>query len=195
MDDSIAAWHAEHVHYAHLLDLLEDELAVFHANGIPDYPLMRDIVAYLQHAPDRHHHPREDAAFARLIDRMPTYSMTISRIVQEHRVIHVAGEELLGKLEAIVADSFVAREVLEAAAATFVTYYRHHIATEETEIMPVMRTALTERDWQAVEEAIPLLPDPRFGDGIEQRYRAMNKRVAARVRRRPRPTEPKVNGA
>ena len=57
MTEPISAWHADHVNFARLLDLLERQLAAFHAGEQPDYALMLDIVHYLRHYPDRFHHP------------------------------------------------------------------------------------------------------------------------------------------
>ena len=35
MSDPIALWHAEHVNFATLLDLLERQLELFHKGGLP----------------------------------------------------------------------------------------------------------------------------------------------------------------
>ena len=59
MSDSIARWHAEHVNFAKLLDLLEGQLDLFHKGESPDYELMLDIMFYMTHYPDVLHHPKE----------------------------------------------------------------------------------------------------------------------------------------
>ena len=71
MAEPLAAWHAEHVNFARLLDLLETQVAAFHRGERPNYHLMGDIVSYLRSFADCIHHPREDAAFARLAEREP----------------------------------------------------------------------------------------------------------------------------
>jgi hemerythrin-like domain-containing protein len=93
MNEPLAAWHADHVHFARLLDLLEGELSAFHSGEQPDYGLLLNIVYYLRHYPDRFHHPRENVAFARLVERDPAMQLPIARRIQEHRVIATAGEE------------------------------------------------------------------------------------------------------
>ena len=51
MAEPIAAWHADHVNFARLLNLLERELIAFHAGEKPDYALMLASVYYLRHYP------------------------------------------------------------------------------------------------------------------------------------------------
>ena len=84
MADPIAVWHADHVSFTRLLDLLEKQVAAFHEGERANYELMRDIVCYLRHFPDRFHHPREDVAFARLVERAPGMQLPINRLLQEH---------------------------------------------------------------------------------------------------------------
>ena len=130
MNDPIAHWHAEHANFSRLLDILQKELDAFHEGRQPNYDLMADIVTYLRHFPDRHHHPREDAAFARLAGHDPTMSPALERLRQEHRVIAAAGAELLKTLGEVAAGAVIARAVLEAVAATYLVYYCHHIDAE-----------------------------------------------------------------
>src|SRR5471032_1429539 len=143
MKDPVALWHAEHVRFAWLLDFLQQQMTAFHAGKHPNYELMRDAVHYLQHFADRFHHPREDVAFARLVGRDRTAQLAINRLLQEHRVIHVAGTALLEYLENILEDVVVKRATIEAAAATYLVYYRHHLATEEADILPLAARLLT----------------------------------------------------
>jgi len=178
MADPITLWHAEHVDFSRLLDLLEGQVAAFHDGKSPNYELMLDIVSYLREFPDRTHHPREDAAFARLLAHDPTLSLPINRLLQEHRVIAVAGEELLTLLNEVVDGALIARASVEAAAATYLAYYRHHLATEEREILPRAASLLTPQDWNFVAGAVSHGPDPLFGDAPDDRYRELRERIA-----------------
>jgi len=181
MADAIAMWHAEHVDYSRLLDVLEEQVAAFHAGRDPNYSLMLDVVSYLRHFPDRFHHPREDAAFARLVELDPRLQLPINRLLQEHRVIAAAGEELLKRLNEVVDGASIARETLEAAAAVFLVYYRYHMATEEMEVLPRAAKMLTRDDWRIVASAVSSAPDPLFGDGVEERYRELRKQIAIKA--------------
>lgn len=177
MVDVIDAWHREHARFARLLKLLDAQLAEFHDEGSPDYDLMRDIVHYLHDYADRFHHPREDLAFASLLERDGTLKPVIYRLLQEHRVIGLTGSKLLDLLDAVTSDAMVSREAIEAAAATFLTYYRHHLETEERDVLPRAAALLQAADWKRVADALPAGPDPLFDEQIKQRYRHLQKHL------------------
>ena len=179
MPTPVEHWHADHVRFGHLLDLLQREVTKFHYDERPDYELMRDIVHYLTSFADQLHHPREDVAFARMVERDSGLRLPIARLQQEHRVIAVAGESLLSRLNDIAADVVVERSAVEAAAATYILYYRHHLAIEEEEVLPRAGDLLDASDWAMVAAAVPAHPDPLFMDNASERYRELRRRLAA----------------
>jgi hemerythrin-like domain-containing protein len=178
MSDSIALWHAEHKHFARLLDLLEQQVVAFHADDGPNYELMLDVVSYLRYFPDRYHHPREDVAFARLVERDAGMKPLIEQMLQEHRVLAAAGTELLSCLQQVVDDVIIERARVEAAAATYLVYYRRHLALEDRDIVPRAEQLLTPQDWEAVVAAHPTGPDPLFGEDSDPRYRELRRQIA-----------------
>jgi hemerythrin-like domain-containing protein len=182
MVEPLGVWQAEHVNFARLLDLLETQVAAFHRGEPPDYDLMGDIVFYLRSFADRYHHFREDVAFARLLERDPGMQLVINRLLQEHRVIVTVGDELLNRLNEAVGDVVTPRVALEAAAATYLVYYRHHLATEEREIIPRAAQLLTQDDWAAVAANAPAASDPLFGGDVEARFRELRMQLAREAR-------------
>ena len=184
MAEPIAIWRAEHARFAHLLNLVERELAAFHTGEHPDYALLLDVVHYLHHYPDRFHHPREDVAFTRLVERDPDMALPVARLLQEHRVIAAAGETLLGVLEAVAEDALIERSAVETTAAMYLLYYRHHLATEERQVVPRAGQVLTAEDWAAVAAAAPHGADPLFGDDSEARYRELRRQIALEASQR-----------
>ena len=175
-------WHGEHVNFGRLLDLLEREVATVQTGGQPRYDLMREIVYYLRHFPDRFHHPREEVAFARLIARDPNLELPLNRLMQEHRVIAMAGDELLNYLNDVDSNaSLMNRAKVEAAAATYLVYYRHHLEKEEKEILPRAEQLLTQADWDAVGD-VSAHPDPVFGEEFEARYQELRRLIALEAR-------------
>ena len=174
----IAHWHAEHANFSRLLDILQKEIDAFHSNAAPNYDLMVDIVSYLRHFPDVHHHPREDAAFALLAKRDPSLAVELERLRQEHRVIAAAGEELLKTLNDVTSGAVIARAVVESVAAMYLVYYRHHIAAEEEEVLPRATRLLSAEDWREVNAAGPAGRDPLFGDKAESGYRELRRHIA-----------------
>jgi len=177
MADPVVVWHAEHMRFASLLDFIEQQMSAFHEGKDPDYQLIYDVVFYLHHYADHYHHPREDVAFARLVKRDPGLRLPINRLLQEHRVLETAGETLLKYVDDILEDRVIQRATVEAAAATYLVYYRHHLAVEESEVLPRASRTLKPDDWAAVAAAVPVGPDPLFGDDVGERYRELRKRM------------------
>ncbi len=178
MTAPIAEWHEDHVKFSQLLNLLEQQVAAFHRGEHPNYDLMSDIVFYLRSFGDCVHHPREDAAFARVLARKPELDSVISRLLQEHRVIATAGEDLADRLNQATSDVMAPREGLEAAAATYLVYYRNHLSTEEREIIPPASELLTKEDWAEVMATVPPVSDPLFGNDVQARFGELRKQIA-----------------
>lgn len=87
------------------------------------------------------------------------------------------GETLLNHLEDILKDTIIERAAVEAAAASYLVYYRHHLSMEEREVLPRAARLLRPEDWAIVASAVAPVPDPLFGDDVGERYRELHKRV------------------
>jgi hemerythrin-like domain-containing protein len=182
MHAPITGWKAEHANFARLLDLFDRQVERFHAGEQPDYELMLDILTYLRHYPERMHHPREDAAFGRLVRHDESLAPLVNRFMQEHRVIMQIGRQVQELIEAITGDEFVERAAVEAACATFLVYYRHHLSGEDDLIIPLAGKHLTAEDWKAVGAAVAATGDPLFGAQVDERYRELRDRIEAEAR-------------
>jgi hemerythrin-like domain-containing protein len=176
--DPIEAWHTDHLYFQRLLALLQRQIDIFHKADRPSYELMLDIVTYLHEYADALHHPREDVAFARMAERLPRLELPIARLRQEHRVIAASGAVLLQQLSAILDGAVVARADVERAAATYLVYYRSHIAKEEADVLGEAANILTPEDWASIRGAVPNLPDPLFGATPEERFRELRRQIA-----------------
>lgn len=166
-----AGWHNDHVYFQRLLDLLEKEVDAFHSGRQPNYELMLDVIHYLQHFTDESHHPREDILFSRLAQRSPGLELPVARLRQEHCVIAHIGGQLQQILEQAVAGSYLERADIEALAATYLVYYRNHMAREEMEILPAAERLLTPEDWLAAQDAAAA------GAGSEARFRVWRRQI------------------
>lgn len=179
MNATIKQWHDEHANFSRLLNALDRQVARFLDGDDPSYELMRDIVEYMRDYSDAYHHPREDLAFARLLAHQPGLQLPVNRLLQEHRVIAAAGEDLLLRLREILVGAVIPRDVVAASASTYLVYYRHHIATEEREILPRAAQWLTPADWAAVVAALPGGTDPLFGDEPQARFAELRREIAS----------------
>ena len=176
--EPLARWHADHSNFSRLLDLVEQQLVAFQAGKQADYELIRLTVYYLRHYPDRFHHPREDVAFRRLVERDPQLRSDVEWCIREHALIAEAGEKLLNCLNQIIAGGEVEPTGLKATAATYLAYYRHHLAIEEHQIIPRAVELLRPGDWAAVSD-IAAEPDPLFGTEVDERYSELRRRIGA----------------
>lgn len=178
MVKQISTWKAEHINFLRLLDLLDAEIRIFHQGRQPNYDLMLDVVYYLIHYPDHFHHPKEDAAIARLLEREPGSRWLASELTFEHKVIAESGNVLLAQLEGVVGGAMLPRVAVEGPAATYAAFYRRHMAREEADLFLSMEHVLKPSDWAAVEKTVPTEKDPLFGQRVEQRYAALQRQIA-----------------
>jgi len=182
----VNAWHEEHAYFGRLLDVLQEEVDTLHAGQAPGFDLLLDIVAYLRDYSDQVHHPREDEAFRRLARRCPELLPTIARLRQEHRVIAECGDRLRELVEEVAAGEVMPRAAIEAAAATYIVYYRSHLASEENEILPAAARELTEADWAAAKNAAPSHGKLLAGESADERFRSLRRRIAVEAGTAPR---------
>jgi hemerythrin-like domain-containing protein len=175
----VTAWHEEHAYFSRLLHVLEVEVDALFAGESPHYELLLDIVDYLREYSDQVHHPREDEAFKRLAKHRPELRPILNRLHQEHRVIAQSGERLRELVAEANADTVVPLADIEAAASTYIVYYRKHIETEEQEVLPIAGEALTEADWSAAREAAPAKLDPMAAGGdADERFKRLRRAIA-----------------
>ena len=178
MINPVAHWHAEHANFSRLLDLFEKQVHAFREGGEPNYDLMTDILVYLRHFPDLHHHPREEAAFELIAKRDPNMRLTLEILRQEHRAIATVGDELLRTLNDVSSGTLTVRASVEAVAAMYLVYYRRHIDAEEKEVLPRAAKLLIAEDWRDIEAAAPGGPDPLFGSKGDAGYRELRRHIA-----------------
>jgi hemerythrin-like domain-containing protein len=176
--DRIALWRAEHLNFGALLDLFETELDRFSRGQAPDYELMLDIMFYMTHYPDALHHPKENLAFDRIVERNARARPLIEALGGEHALLKREGDALVIALDDIVNGAITARDHVEAPGRAYIAAFRRHIDAEETSIMPLAAALLDGDDWAAIDSAMLKLDDPLFGKSQDQRYASLRRRIA-----------------
>ena len=178
MTNTLAQWHAEHVNFAKLLDILEAQLDLLHRGDSPHYELMQDIMFYMTHYPDIVHHPLEDVAFARIKVREQSAAATIDELTKQHLQLHKLGDDLVRSLGDIVNGSIALRASVEGPARTYVQTLRNHMDIEETKILPMAEKLLSGADWTAITKAVEHFEDPLFGRNTAKQYAAIQEHLA-----------------
>lgn len=178
MSDVFNHWSRDHKNFAYLLDLLEEQIECFVEDQTPNYDLMLDILYYMTHYPDLFHHPKEDLASARIMERDASAAAVFDELARQHVVLRDSGAELLAMLEGILEDAMLKRENVVQSARTYVAYFRAHMEKEESEVVPLMQALLDKDDWAAIEKAAPFQQDPLFGSGaLEKRYEVLHRQI------------------
>ena len=130
----------------------------------PDFRLMHAMLYYLREFPERRHHVSEDASlFALLMQR----SDSADDIIRELESEHDQGEAMLNMLTVALSTWEAGR--LDGAAGfalalrRFSEFYWRHMDKEESGLLPIAETELTERDWRDVHDRFAAHRDPLSG--------------------------------
>jgi hemerythrin-like domain-containing protein len=177
MSLTLALWHADHVNFGTLLNLLEREVAIFHDGDAADYALMLDIIHYMTRYSDVIHHPKEDLVFGIIRKRDRNAANRVDTLCGQHATLRALGQELARDLDDIVNGSITPRERIEARAREYVTTFREHMRAEEAEMLPLAARMLDETDWASIDEAIDRVEDPLFGSRTQARFVALRDEI------------------
>ena len=170
MASTLSKWHADHVNFGRLLDCLETQILVLHDGGTPHYELMLDIMFYMTHYPDVLHHPKEDAAFARINARDPQVRPIVEALDAQHEDLRRMGAALVISLSDVFNGAIAPRMDVAGLAHDYVATFREHIAFEERKMLPLAARLLDASDWEAIDDAVRHMDDPLFGHNPEPRY-------------------------
>jgi hemerythrin-like domain-containing protein len=158
-----------------LLLLLADSRS---RRSAPDFGLLRAMIFYVAEFPEKRHHRKEsELLFPKLRARSPLSRPLLDRLDEDH----LRGEFRIRELEhALTAYELVGatrRAAFEDAARHYVDFYMTHMSLEEREIMPLALEVLTTADWEELDAAMALEPDPLTGHEPEAEYRALFGRI------------------
>lgn len=179
---NLERWRAEHHNFGRLLDLVDDWTQRFRAGESVDYELLRDIMYYMTHYPDRFHHPMEDAVFAEMAQRDAALRPAVEELAGQHERIARSGKALVDDLEAIVGGAVIAREAVANDAQEYASFMRLHMALEERALMPAVEQGFSPADWERIRARVgDHGSDPLFGAAVEQRYAGVQQVIAQQV--------------
>lgn len=160
----------DHENVAHLLDILDDQLDRIHQLKSADFELIQDIMHYMIHYPDRVHHPMEDLAIGKLVERDPSAKGIASTIEKEHKGLAEKSQAFFEIASSVADGAMVLREELESRGHDYLEFLRSHMRKEDEQLFPLMEEKLTQEDWKAVENAMHQKSDPVFGTIVEEQY-------------------------
>jgi len=144
-----------------------------------DPKLFNAIFDYIDEFIDRMHHPKEDDfLFRRLRERSAEAAAILDRLQAEHR----NGPENLRRLRerlGVAASSPEASRQFAEALKNYTDGLKSHIRSEEKDVMPLARTALSAADWAEIDAAFADNADPLFGAKAQAEFRELFHRIAS----------------
>jgi hemerythrin-like domain-containing protein len=134
--------------------------------GPEDTPLrffdcMRAMLFYIDEFPERLHHPHESKLlFPKLVRAEPRLEAVVRRLDADHAQGTSRVRELQHLLLAWELIGDIRRPDFIEACRSYIGFYREHMQTEESQLLPVALRVLTPQDWAEFELAIGKERDP-----------------------------------
>jgi len=149
----------------------------------PDFKVLRAMLFYIDEFPEKVHHTKESALlFPLLRERSTALAAVLDRLDRDHEASHRAVLDLQHDVLALEmmseAPQAKARlEEFEARMHAYIASYLDHMRVEETEVLPLAESVLTEADWVAVDEAFMQNRDPLTQRQGDDSFRPLFKRI------------------
>jgi len=171
----LAIIHNDHVNMSRLLKLLRKKINQLDQDEKIDYRLIKSVITYLRYYSDKYHHPMEDLIYDYYLTYRASSDEAVTRLSQEHKLIKKVTIELDELLDIILLDAIVPKEVCLEKLRNFVEIQAAHLAYEENEILPLIRTSLSSEDWVKIQQQWQgdAHNDPLFGDKVSEQYRTL----------------------
>ncbi len=169
----------DHIHISRLMDLLDDQVRLFHLGKSPDYNQMLDIMHYMMNYPSiAQHHEVEELVFAKLRDARPQLKEQADEITAQHNELAKKAHSFTDDLQAIIdGHSILARDQIEQEARYYISLLREHLRQEEADLIPAAVEVLTDEDFKEIEGSMPNLADPLINEQLIEKYESLYKYI------------------
>jgi hemerythrin-like domain-containing protein len=180
---ALTVMNAEHQAIAAMLRSLSMLVAqAKRTRAMPNFELLRAMLFYLDEFPERLHHAKETRLlFPRIRVRCPELGSVLDRLDADH----ARGEAAIRGVErALLAFEILGesrRDAFEDAVQRYIGAYLHHMAIEESQVLPLARDRLIDSDWADLDPAFEANRDPLTGYTPNDEYRALFSRIVAQA--------------
>jgi hemerythrin-like domain-containing protein len=164
----------DHKNLVKVLDVLEQQIDLYDTreepgSQKPDIALILDIMDYIQHYPNRFHHPLEEASFDYLSEHNLGDPDTMSAIRAEHDELERSSSKVRTLLNSINLGEVVPLDKLHGALDQFHTLQINHLKREEKTVFKDIR-ALDEEASAAILDRVEHRQDPLFAEVASQQF-------------------------
>jgi len=178
MNQTMITLRDEHRSIAYLLDLLERQADLIEKTGVPNLPLVVEIVDYFRSFPDMHHHPKEDLVLRRLCKRAEGLDADFFGLEDEHEHLSDELHVFSRTVTTLMTDPCeVTRSAFILTARSFIERERQHMAKEERYFFPAAEHWLTDEDWREIDEAVSQFVDPMWEPDTGYRFRHLTEHL------------------
>ena len=160
----------EHRTAARLLNVLEQQLAVFDAAGRPDYEILSAIAEYFNGFPDRCHHPKEDLIYRKLRERDPAAAEVVGDLEAEHERISELAQRFREAVRSVMGEAEMPRSAFDAVLRQFIAEQRRHMEMEGERFFARALSRLSDEDWAEIEAEVSGEQEPLFGPAPAEEY-------------------------
>lgn len=169
----------DHKNLVKVLDVLEREIALYDVreetgSEKPDVLLILDIMDYIQHYPERFHHPLEEAAFDYLTEHNLGDANEIAAIRAEHKDIEAGSSKIRTLIDSINLGEAVSLDALHSALTQFHIDQLEHLRKEESTVFKDIH-ALDDSASEDILGRIEHRQDPLFAEAATQQFEALLK--------------------
>jgi hemerythrin-like domain-containing protein len=164
----------DHKNLVKVLNVLERHIELYstreeQGTEKPDISLLLDIMDYIQHYPDRFHHPLEEASFDYLSEHHQGDADAIDVIRAEHKILEHSSSKVRTLLNSINLGEPVPLDKLQTTLAEFHTEQLDHLRREERTVFRDIK-ALDDAASAAILSRVESLHDPLFKEVAYQQF-------------------------
>ena len=127
----------------------------------PDFGRVNRLMAYVERFAEKRYQQNEERyLFEPLNARTPGLARTLRRLERDHLAMAGYGIRLRTTLGYWQQGDARAPALAMAVVDDYVRHCQRHVAAERSELMPLARATLTDREWAAAEQAFANVRDP-----------------------------------
>jgi hemerythrin-like domain-containing protein len=167
----------EHADLGRLLGVLERQINAFERAQQPDYDIVDAIAGYFLGYPERCHHPKEDAIYAKLKARDPEAAAKVGDLAGEHERLGALVHRFADAIHKVLSEAEISREAIDTVVREFIDAQRRHIEHEDRLFLPAAANALTDEDWAEIEARMADEKDPLFGGEVAADFAALHQDI------------------